>query len=64
MKESCETCEYSKKPSCPWEGSYHHRGDNGEKIGVCNAWTPNVQQLGEKIDHLIETIDKALSKSK
>lgn len=38
IKQACETCIHSKKPSCPWEGTYHRRGENGEKIGVCNAW--------------------------
>ena len=36
--QACATCAHSKKASCPWEGTYHHRGEHGEKIGVCNAW--------------------------
>lgn len=38
IKQACSTCTHSGKPSCPWEGSCHHRGDLGEQIGVCNGW--------------------------
>ena len=38
IRQACTTCMHSGKPSCPWEGTYHHRGEHGEKIGVCNAW--------------------------
>ena len=38
IRQACTTCMRSGKPSCPWEGTYHHRGEHGEKIGVCNAW--------------------------
>lgn len=38
IKQSCDTCAHNKKQSCPWEGTYHHKGEHGEKIGVCNAW--------------------------
>lgn len=23
---------------CPWGGTYHHLGEHGEKIGICNAY--------------------------
>lgn len=38
IRQSCNNCIHSNKSSCPWEGTYHHRGQNGEQIGVCNAW--------------------------
>lgn len=38
IRQSCKTCIHSGKPSCPWEGTYHHKSEDGEKIGVCNAW--------------------------
>lgn len=38
ISQSCKTCLHSKKLTCPWEGTYHHKGEHGEKIGVCNAW--------------------------
>jgi hypothetical protein len=43
--KSCDTCADNGKPSCPWEGSYHHKGEHGEKIGVCNAWKQSSPEL-------------------
>jgi len=41
-KESCENCGLNKTSKCPWEGTYHHMGEHGEKIGVCNGWKPKI----------------------
>lgn len=40
-KDGCGNCAYNSKKACPWGGTYNHKGDNGEEIGICNAWMEN-----------------------
>ena len=42
VNASCDSCEFSKTNKCPWEGTYHHMGEHGEKIGICNGWKPKM----------------------
>lgn len=36
----CSNCSKRReiKLECPWGGTYHHKGENGEEIGICNAY--------------------------
>lgn len=34
---NCAKRRYIEK-ECPWGGTYHHHGEYGEKIGICNAY--------------------------
>ena len=34
---SCKNC-IKRGKTCPWDGSYQHKGENGEEIGICNAY--------------------------
>lgn len=36
----CNNCVKRRdiKKECPWGGTYHHRGEHGEQIGICNAY--------------------------
>ena len=37
---SCNNCAKRRDitKECPWGGTYNHRGEHGEKIGICNAY--------------------------
>ena len=41
---SCENCAKRKeiKNECPWDGTYHHKDDEGNKIGICNAYEKEI----------------------
>jgi len=36
----CDNCSKRRdiQKECPWGGTYHYRGEHGEKIGICNAY--------------------------
>lgn len=36
----CNNCAKRRdiEKECPWGGTYHHHGESGEKIGICNAY--------------------------
>nr|DAO12809.1 MAG TPA: hypothetical protein [Caudoviricetes sp.] len=36
----CNNCSKRRgiRKECPWGGTYHHKGENGEHIGICNAY--------------------------
>ncbi len=36
----CNNCAKRRdlEKECPWGGTYHHHGEHGEKIGICNAY--------------------------
>lgn len=36
----CYNCAKRRdlRKECPWGGTYNHKGEYGEKIGICNAY--------------------------
>lgn len=36
----CSNCSKRRdtRKECPWGGTYHHKGEGGEHIGICNAY--------------------------
>ena len=40
-KDGCNNCAYKNKKACPWGGTYNHKGENGEEIGICSIWMEN-----------------------
>ena len=37
----CNNCAKRRDitKECPWGGTYNHRGEHGEHIGICNAYS-------------------------
>lgn len=38
---SCRNCVFHKSKDCPWEGTYYHKDQSGNEIGICNGWRCN-----------------------
>lgn len=54
----CDNCSKRRdiQKECPWGGTYHYRGEHGEKIGICNAY-----QQESNADHIRSMTDKELA---
>lgn len=53
----CNNCSKRRdiRKECPWGGIYHHKGENGEHIGICNAYKQET-----KADHIQAMSDEEL----
>lgn len=54
----CNNCSKRRdiRKECPWGGTYHHRGEDGEHIGICNAYKQETNA-----DHIQAMSDEELA---
>lgn len=54
----CDNCSKRRdiQKECPWGGTYHYRGEHGEKIGICNAY-----EQESNADHIRSMTDEELA---
>lgn len=54
----CNNCSKRRdvKKECPWGGTYSHRGEHGEHIGICNAYRQETNA-----DHIRAMSDEELA---